>query len=314
MPEPLNTIKHNTTINILLADDDRDDRELFGKALKEIPIPTSLKTVNHGEELMDYLLANSNDLPDVLFLDLSMPRKTGFECLVEIKENKKLKGFPVIVYTTSFSRGIDLEMQLSNILSNQGAQGYIRKPDGFKPLIEVIHKELIRIIEKPDLTTGKKNRIKTGPINAAVSLKQMNILLADDDIDDISFFKKALEMVPLVTHLKTVSDGEELMKYLLENSENLPHLLFLDINMPKKNGHECLIEIKKNEKLKDLPVVMYSTAKEPDTISTLFKAGAVIYIHKPSDFTELVQVILHALPIASENIFSNGKLKCTFNS
>ena len=78
-------------LKILLAEDDRDDRELFEKALKEIPIATHLRTVSNGEELMDHLLKNLMDLPDVLFLDLSMPRKTGFECLIEIKEDKKLE-------------------------------------------------------------------------------------------------------------------------------------------------------------------------------------------------------------------------------
>jgi len=150
-------------------------------------------------------------------------------------------------------------------------------------------------------------------MNKAINLKQMNVLLAEDDIDDKDFFKKALEIVPLFTNLKTVSDGEELMAYLLENTKHLPHVLFLDINMPRKNGFECLTEIKENEKLKDLPIVMFSSSNSQDNINILLKTGANVYIRKPSDFMELVQVINHALPVASENIFSNGKLKFVFN-
>jgi CheY-like chemotaxis protein len=150
-------------------------------------------------------------------------------------------------------------------------------------------------------------------MNKAINLKQMNVLLAEDDIDDKEFFKKALEIVPLFTNLKTVSDGEELMAYLLENTKHLPHVLFLDINMPRKNGFECLTEIKENEKLKDLPVVMFSSSNSQDNINILLKTGANVYIRKPSDFMELVQVINHALPVAAENIFSNGKLKFVFN-
>ncbi len=119
--------------------------------------------------------------------------------------------------------------------------------------------------------------------------------------------------MPLITNLTIVSDGEELMAYLFENSGRLPHVLFLDINMPRKNGFECLKEIKQNEKLKDLPVVMFSTANSKDNISILFKTGANVYVRKPSNFLELVQVINHALPVATENIFSNGKLKYVFN-
>jgi CheY-like chemotaxis protein len=104
------------------------------------------------------------------------------------------------------------------------------------------------------------------------------------------------------------------MKYLNENIERLPNVLFLDINMPGKNGFECLAEIKQNEKLKDLPVVMFSTSNEQDKISILFKGGADIYVRKPAKFADLVQVIHHALPLATDNIFSNGKLKYVLNS
>lgn len=147
-----------------------------------------------------------------------------------------------------------------------------------------------------------------------MNIKQLNILLADDDADDRNFFKDALEALPLYTNLKTVNGGEQLMNYLSENSENLPDVLFLDINMPRKNGIECLSEIKKNQKLKDLPVVMFSTSNSRDTIGMVFKSGADIYIHKPGDFSQLKQVILHALPIAVENIFSNGSLKYILNA
>ena len=144
--------------------------------------------------------------------------------------------------------------------------------------------------------------------------KNLKILLADDDFDDCHFFKEALEALPQSTALTTVHDGDELMNYLTENAEGLPHVLFLDINMPRKNGFECLSEIKNNETLKDLPVVMFSTAGAQDKINILFKNGADVYIRKPSNFAQLVQVIHHALPMAAENIFSNGKLKYVLNA
>ncbi len=145
-------------------------------------------------------------------------------------------------------------------------------------------------------------------------LKQLNILLADDDIDDCTFFNLALKELPIASKLVSVHDGDELMSYLRENVEHLPHVLFLDINMPRKSGMECLSEIKQNEKLKDLPVVMFSTSNSWETINMLFKSGADVYIHKPSDFAQLKQVIHHALPIAAEKIFSSGPLKYVLNA
>ncbi len=145
-------------------------------------------------------------------------------------------------------------------------------------------------------------------------VKKLSILLADDDIDDCHFFKEALEALPITTQLSTVHDGDELMNYLIEHNEHLPHVLFLDINMPRKNGFECLSEIKQDENLKDLPVVMFSTSGSQDKISVLFKTGADVYIRKPRNFAQLVQVIQHSLPMAAENIFSNGKLKYILNA
>lgn len=147
-----------------------------------------------------------------------------------------------------------------------------------------------------------------------MNLKKLNVLLADDDIDDCKFFKRALEELSLPSNLTTVHDGNQLMNYLGENVDHLPHVLFLDINMPRKSGLECLSEIKQNDKLKDIPIVMFSTSNSWDTVNLLFKSGAHVYIHKPSDFGELKQVIHHALPIAAEKIFSNGPLKYVLNA
>ena len=84
-------------LNILLADDDMDDRYFFEKALQEIPLETALTKVSNGEQLMGYLHENTARLPDILFLDLNMPGKNGFECLDQIKSDKKLGTIPVII-------------------------------------------------------------------------------------------------------------------------------------------------------------------------------------------------------------------------
>ena len=138
-------------LHILQADDDIDDILLFKYALKEIPIVSSLTTVRDGEELMAYLSENAARLPDVLFLDLSMPRKTGFECLAEIQADENLKQLPVIMFSTSFPRDTFYERGMINTLMKLGAQNYIRKPGDFTQLVEVIHQALIRLAEETGL-------------------------------------------------------------------------------------------------------------------------------------------------------------------
>src|SRR6185295_4050117 len=93
-------------LNILLADDDTDDCIFFKAAVKEFSMATTLSTVHDGEQLMELLTKEGNELPDVLFLDLNMPRKNGFECLSEIKQNKNLEHLPVIMFSTSFEQEV----------------------------------------------------------------------------------------------------------------------------------------------------------------------------------------------------------------
>ena len=135
-------------LNIVLADDDTDDCSFFDKALKEIPIATNLTIIHDGEQLMKYLLRNSVHLPDVVFLDLSMPRKNGFECLDEIKESMQLKDLPVVMFSTSFPRDMNYEENMINLLLKIGAHDYIRKSVDFAQLRQVIHKTLAMVEEK----------------------------------------------------------------------------------------------------------------------------------------------------------------------
>ena len=136
-----------------------------------------------------------------------------------------------------------------------------------------------------------------------MSLLQFNILLADDDYDDCLLFKQALEELPLKSFLTTVRNGNELMNLLTDKAVRLPHVLFLDLNMPLKSGFECLAEIKQDKELMDLIVVIFSTSSEQHIAGDLYKNGAHYYIRKPSDFKILKKVIYQALIlIAQENI------------
>jgi CheY-like chemotaxis protein len=137
-----------------------------------------------------------------------------------------------------------------------------------------------------------------------MNLNQLNILLADDDTDDCIFFKKALGELLLSTHLTTVHDGEQLMQLLTNETNVLPHVLFLDLNMPRKNGFECLTEIKSSKKMKQLPVIVFSTSFEQDVVNQLYNNGAQYFIRKPSEFSQFKKIIQLSLALITiENIF-----------
>ncbi len=123
------------------------------------------------------------------------------------------------------------------------------------------------------------------------------ILLADDDEDDRLFFKEAFDEIKMKTKVHTVNDGVELMKYLNSKDVVLPHILFLDLNMPLKSGLECLKEIRETKALKDLSVAIYSTSGSEEDIEKTFVKGANVYIKKPNDFSTLKRVLSEVISI-----------------
>ena len=130
----------------------------------------------------------------------------------------------------------------------------------------------------------------------------LTIILADDDTDDHHFFSKVLQTVPFTCDLTILGDGEKLMNYLFQNTHNLPDVLFLDHNMPRKNGAECLIEIKAHPLLNKLPVIMYSTYLHEDVANELYENGAHFYLRK-TDLAELKRSLTEVLGMLVEKTF-----------
>lgn len=139
--------KQNTTINILLAEDDIDDQFFFEKALKQVPIEAKLTILNNGDQLMEYLKVNIKNIPDIIFLDISMPRKTGIECLVEILENELLNKIPIVMLSTSFTKDETYERGITDMLLSMGAVEYIRKPNSISELKLIIENMLKKFIK-----------------------------------------------------------------------------------------------------------------------------------------------------------------------
>jgi CheY-like chemotaxis protein len=132
----------------------------------------------------------------------------------------------------------------------------------------------------------------------------LNIFLADDDEDDCLFFKQALAELTTAANLTTVHDGEGLMQILTKKSALLPHVLFLDLNMPRKNGFECLVELKQDANLAQIPVIILSTYFAQDMADQLHANGAHYCIQKPFAFKKLKQVIQKSITLVTGTNFS----------
>jgi CheY-like chemotaxis protein len=126
--------------------------------------------------------------------------------------------------------------------------------------------------------------------------QSFNILMADDDPDDRMLVKDALGETTVAQHLDTVEDGEEMMAYLKREGKyanlpahELPCLILLDLNMPKKDGREALKELKASPKLRRIPVVILTTSNATEDIQKTYDLGANSFIIKPRNFETLVQ-------------------------
>ena len=105
-----------------------------------------------------------------------------------------------------------------------------------------------------------------------------------------------------------MQNGEDLMDYL-HNTEILPDIIFLDMNMPRKNGAVCLTEIKSNKKLQSIPVIIISTSLEQSLIEFLYTNGAHYFIRKPNSYAKLKFVINHAITLLDSEDASQPTLE-----
>ena len=125
--------------------------------------------------------------------------------------------------------------------------------------------------------------------------KSTHILFSDDDTDDALLFTQAADLLTSPLLLSFAEDGEQLMRYLAK--EMLPDMIFLDLNMPVKDGLECLEEIRSDKKLDWLPVIIYTTSDNPKDIETCFKLRANLYVVKPTSFENIIKTLKKILSI-----------------
>ena len=119
----------------------------------------------------------------------------------------------------------------------------------------------------------------------------VKVIMADDDKDDQEIFQEALNQAPVKSDLTTVDNGQALMDNLNDKSIPNPDIIFLDINMPGKDGKETLKEIKSDKVLKEIPTVMYTTSTNAKDIEETHKSGANLFVPKPSSFNKLVLIL-----------------------
>ncbi|MFL5764776.1 MAG: response regulator [Bacteroidia bacterium] len=121
--------------------------------------------------------------------------------------------------------------------------------------------------------------------------KSFSILLADDDDDDREFLRETISEIAPKSTIHAVGDGASLMDHMNSFETTLPDIIFLDLNMPFKDGKECLSELKGSGKFQHIPVIIYSTSSYIKDIENAYNNGANLYVIKPSTCNELKKII-----------------------
>lgn len=120
---------------------------------------------------------------------------------------------------------------------------------------------------------------------------RITCFLIDDDKDDQEIFMLALEDMNISVSCITANDGNEALVHLTKDESFLPDFIFLDLNMPRINGKQCLAEIKKMGHLKDVPVIIYSTSSAQKDKTETEMLGATAFITKPSSISEFTKIL-----------------------
>lgn len=122
----------------------------------------------------------------------------------------------------------------------------------------------------------------------------ITFLLVDDDIDDAFLFREVLNDVAPHIQLRTAANGQEALDMLIaagNEGQTMPDLIFLDLNMPRMDGKQCLVLIKANDELQHIPVIMYTTSSHSRDIEETMQNGAVSFITKPSHVADLKAIL-----------------------
>ena len=120
-------------------------------------------------------------------------------------------------------------------------------------------------------------------------------LIADDDPDDVDLFLEALSEIDTSITCASMKDGKELLNTLAHPKTESPDVIFLDINMPEMNGWECLQQLKRNSRAKDIPVIIYSTSNHSKDKEDTIMLGAAEFLHKPNQFDLLITSLKNIL-------------------
>lgn len=295
---------------ILLVEGESRDGQWLRSAFEETGLLDIAQVVSTADEALASLrgLAPFQEAirPSLVLLDLCVPEtpdrpnlSTELEVLAEMKSDDKLRAIPVVIVTNS-----NAEADVLNAYSH-GACSFVSKPESEaerRTLIERFARYWSQVAQLPTLAHPQSpdhQAVLSRPetLDSAAPVRPVEILIVDDSEDDVVLLKEAFIDCPLVTFVESVESGEEALKYLRGEEPyqqtRRPGLVLMDINMPRQTGFEVLAEMRSDEALARVPVVMLTSSKQESDILMAYANGACSFISKPVSFDRMRDVAQH---------------------
>ncbi len=287
-------MKGNTPFRILLVEDNLDDVEITRRALRAAPMAVELHVARDGQEALDFLLRQDGygpdtPRPDLILLDLNMPRLNGFQVLQKVKGTEALVAIPVIVLTTS-AREEDI---VNSYKLN--ANTYVRKPeefDRFTHILETLEEYWFVIA---NLAPTEASRDKEAPMLDNESPDELQVLIIEDNDDDVVHVKRVLSRSTVSCRFHVARDGQEALDFLF-NRRKLgdapwPDLVLLDLRLPILEGHEILSRIRGDPDLSSVPVYILTGSKRGQDLDRSLELGADGFLPKPFAIEDVKYVL-----------------------
>jgi len=222
-----------------------------------------------------YKILNTETI-DCVVLDMGLPDETGYNVLEAIKKDKRLKKIPVIIYT-----GKSLSLNEENKLKQYSNSIVIKTADSFKRLSSQISL-FLHLVEN-----DAEEKIPKIPYLKDKLLDGKRVLIVDDDVRNIFSLTKLLESQKAI--VSSASDGNEALSILY--NEEVVDIILMDMMMPNKDGYETTIEIRKNEKLKTIPIIAVTAKAMLGDRQKCINVGASDYVTKPVDGDQLLSLL-----------------------
>jgi CheY-like chemotaxis protein len=258
-------------MHVLLVEDNAGDVRLMQEAFRELDTSIKLHMAYDGIEAMAFLGREGAHVnaprPDLILLDLNMPKMDGREVLAHVKNNDSLKTIPTIVLTTSDApNDITMSYELQ-------ANCCIKKPmllEDFETLVRQLAGLWLTGPKSPPQNHSPRRSAGFGSLPPKARLS-VDVLLVEDNAADVRLMHEAFLELDTSIKLHVAYDGIDAMAFLGRQGAHTdaprPDLILLDLNMPKMDGREVLAHIKKDKSLKKIPIVVLTTSdSEADII------------------------------------------------